>query len=354
MSSTTIATETQVVKDPTHFPDGRRLARVQYIEPETGADPWDCDYFAVPKAKEVIHAIQPLTDLRPLIFLPTNPYNLSNYAFTGLKHQSRLNFAAGDGYNTELAEKTLIPEIKEILKEATSANTVHVLGLGMRLKDSDPDAIPYSECNPIARPERCGIPLKVKEMDMTKPYLGGYQAADKVGPARSVHIDYSPDGARQIIRNVRGDVVESAKDIIEAEDAAVAAGKDVAFYDGRRYGMFSVWRPLKKVERDPVAICDPNTIDMEKDLAEHINKQPSDKEDYLAGLSMLRGGNADSQKWYWISEQDTDEVLVIQFYDSYAIRERRPWGAPHGGVQLVGKEDGETRHSVEARCIAIW
>jgi hypothetical protein len=89
---------------------------------------------------------------------------------------------------------------------------------------------------------------------------------------------------------------------------------------------------LKKVERDPLAICDQNTIDMEKDLAEHITKQPSDIEDHFPGLSMLRGNNAKSQKWYWISEQDTDEVLVIQFYDSYAIREGRPWAAPHGGV----------------------
>ena len=353
--TTNITIEKHLSNQPTHSSDGRRLARIQYIEPETDTDPWDCKYFAISKAKEVIHAVQPLTDLRSQVFTPLNPYKLSTHAFTALKHRSALNFAAGDGYNKDVAETILIPEIKELLKNVTGAKEVFVLGLGMRLKEADPDTVPIRERDPNAEPERCGIDLPISEMDMTKPYLGGYDTQNKIGPARSVHIDYSPDGARQILRNVRGDVISEAQDIIEAEDAAVAAGKDISFYEGRRYGMFSVWRPLRKVQRDPVAVCDPKSIDAEKDLAEHVNKQPSDtKGDYLAGLSMLRGDRAGTQQWYWISEQDTDEVLILQFFDSYATREGRPWGAPHGGVELVGGESGEQRHSVEARCVAIW
>ncbi|KAF8854989.1 hypothetical protein BDZ45DRAFT_676606 [Acephala macrosclerotiorum] len=354
MFATAAPTTTKIAEDPTHSSDGRQLARMQYIEPETSVDPWDCHYFAIPKARGVIHAIQPLIDLRPEIFTPSNPYSLATHAFTAVKHQSKLDIAVGEGYDREKAFGVLIPEIQEILKSVTGAKTVHVLGLGMRLKEADPDTIPLGERDPNAAPERCGFDLNVKDMDMTKPYMAGYTGKDQVGPARSIHIDYSPDGARQILCNVRGDVVESAKDIIEAEDTAVAAGKDIAQYEGGRYGMFSVWRPLRKVTRDPVAICDPNSIDFHRDLAEHINKQPSDKGDYLAGLSMLRGDRADTQKWYWISEQDVDEVLILQFYDSYAIREGRPWGAPHGGVTLVGKEEGELRNSVEARCVAVW
>lgn len=167
MPSTTITTETQVVKDSSHFPDSQQLARIQYVEPETSVDPWDCGYFAVPKAKEVIHTIQPLTDLRPSIFLPSNPYKLSTHAFTGIKHQSKLNFAAGDGYDSELTQTVLIPEIKEILKEVTGAETVHVLGLATRLKESDPDTVPLSERDPKDKPERCGIPLEtIQDMDM--------------------------------------------------------------------------------------------------------------------------------------------------------------------------------------------
>jgi hypothetical protein len=109
---------------------------------------------------------------------------------------------------------------------------------------------------------------------------------------------YSPNGSRQIIQSVRSDVIKSAANIIKAEDAAVAAGKDVTFYEAQQYRKFSIWRPLKKVERNPLAIYNPNTIDMEKNLAEHINKQPSNIKDHFPGLSMLRGNNTKSQKWY--------------------------------------------------------
>lgn len=344
-----------IAEDVTRSPDGRPLARIQYIEPESSVDPWKCNYFGIPIAKEVIHFNQPLTDLRPSIFTPSNPYTLSTHAFTAIKHTSALDIAGGEAYDREKAYDVLIPEIKEILKSVTGAKTVHVLGLGMRLKEADPDTKPLRERDPNAEPERCGIDLPVNSMDMTVPYMGGYGCGDKIGPARSVHIDYSPDGARQILRHVRADVIANTKDIVEAEDAAVAAEKDIALYAGRRYAMFSVWRALKKVDRDPVAICDPNTIDFQRDLVEHVNKQPSDShEDYLAGLSMLKGDRAESQNWLWISEQDVDEVFVLQFYDSYAVREGRPWGAPHGGVTLLGKEEGDPRHSVEARCIAVW
>ena len=36
---------------------------------------------------------------------------------------------------------------------------------------------------------------------------------------------------------------------------------------------------------------------------------------------MLKGDHAESQKWYWISEMDVDEVFVFQFFDSWAGRE---------------------------------
>jgi GA4 desaturase len=166
-----------------------------------------------------------------------------------------------------------------------------------------------------------------------------------------VHIDSSPDGARQTLRNKRKDIVEEARDIVEAEDEALAAGQP---YDGRRYAMYSVWRPLKTVKRDPIIMCDPNSIDVKRDLVESRNKSPGVKGDYLSGVSMLQLGNAEKQKWYWIREQEPDEVLFLQFYDSYAEQEGLPIGVPHGSPELIGVEEQEVRESVEARVIAFW
>jgi hypothetical protein len=58
---------------------------------------------------------------------------------------------------------------------------------------------------------------------MKKPMMSGlgYQSLE---PLRPVHIDYSPESARVILRNSNPDVWEAAKDIIKAEDEAAASG----------------------------------------------------------------------------------------------------------------------------------
>ena len=63
------------------------------------------------------------------------------------------------------------------------------------------------------------------------------------------------------IRNVvaqcgRHDIRFEAEDILAAEDQIPEDGR----YEGRRYAVYSVWRPLKPVARDPLAMCDPSSI----------------------------------------------------------------------------------------------
>jgi hypothetical protein len=116
---------------------------------------------------------------------------------------------------------------------------------------------------PPAKPERCGIPFDLTKFDFTKPYVGGVKPEQKIGPARALHIDFSPKGAAKMLRYVRADIEEAASDIVEAEDAGQEA---------RRYTLFSVWRTLKTVEKDPIAVCDPGTVVRDRDLIEHFYK----------------------------------------------------------------------------------
>ncbi len=44
----------------------------------------------------------------------------------------------------------------------------------------------------------------------------------------------------------------------------------------------------------------------------------------------------------------------MQFYDSWAEREGRPLGSPHGSPELLGIGSGEHRESVETRVVAFW
>lgn len=172
----------------------------------------------------------------------------------------------------------------------------------------------------------------------------------KTGPARYAHLDYTAAGLKSEVRNCRFDISTEAEDIIAAEDSAVADGKT---YEGRRYAAYSVWRPLKPVTRDPLAMCDRNSLD-NKDLFECTTKRPGIKGPYLSDMYLVSGAHAQQQRWYWLKDQKPDEVLVVQFFDSHASQEGRPVGAPHGSPELLGIENDDWRESFEVRCIAFW
>jgi hypothetical protein len=73
-----------------------------------------------------------------------------------------------------------------------------------------------------------------------------------------------------------------------------------------------------------------------------------DTDAYLAHWS-------EGQKWYFISEQDPEEVLVIGLFDSERDKDTvAAGGTLHSSVDLPGTEAEEARESVELRCLAIW
>lgn len=60
--------------------------------------------------------------------------------------------------------------------------------------------------------------------------------------------------------------------------------------------------------------------------------------------------------WHWIPNQEPDEVLIIQLFDSEAERNGLGvvGGAMHSSVHIEGTEMEEARESVEVRCPVIW
>jgi hypothetical protein len=76
--------------------------------------------------------------------------------------------------------------------------------------------------------------------------------------------------------------------------------------------------------------------------------------DFLTEVHMLQGKHAKAQKWHYIKEQEPDEVLFIQFFDSHAEKEGRPVGAPHGSPEMIFDEEvEELRESIECRVVAL-
>lgn len=296
-----MSTTTLTVTSPpqTSLSTDEQLAQITFIEPDTSCDPWDCDYVAIPRPLTLTHEELPLHDLRPEVFNPSGPYGLNKSGFTAVKHRSALHTApySRDSFLDEkLVTEVYIPETEELVKSVIGANELFIvcshrpsflipshgvsLGLaltyrpqisaGIRLHPSRPPLKTVADklANPPTEPEICGVKFDLATMDLSKPYVGGITENQKIGPARAVHIDYSPAGAGKVLRNLRHDITQAVGDIIEAEDG-MKEGDD---YEGRRYALYSIWRPLKTVKRDPIAVCDGRSIDPDADLIEHVYK----------------------------------------------------------------------------------
>ena len=67
------------------------------------------------------------------------------------------------------------------------------------------------------------------------------------------------------------------------------------------------------------------------------------------------GVDAGALKWYYVSRQTREEVLVVNFFDSAALGGGEEAEAPWHGSPDIGDECGEEgRESIEVRVIAFW
>ena len=74
--------------------------------------------------------------------------------------------------------------------------------------------------------------------------------------------------------------------------------------------LFSVWRPLKPIKSWPLAICDSRTV-RQSDLV------PSDLvRRRFVGETFYAKSNPE-HRWYYLSEQQPDEVTMLKIYDSH-------------------------------------
>lgn len=205
-------------------------------------------------------------------------------------------------------------------------------------------------------------------------------------------MDFTDQGARATIRRLSKDIYETAEEAIAFEDRICASqpfdsGTDEAnalIYErynqdselGPRYAAYSIWRPLRKVERDPITLgppgfagdAAPGQTDGEMVYWPYLNKMSGAQElggDYLREFAMLGVnkkeqasiGNSDNAgKWYYVSNQEPDEVLFIKQFDS-AARGSNAQHAPapwHGSPEIGNVHGDAPRESIELRIIAFW
>lgn len=135
----------------------------------------------------------------------------------------------------------------------------------------------------------------------------------------------------------------------------------------------NVWRPIRTVTRDALAVCDARSIPDSR-LREITNyfRNPAttaprgDKADKawanaytnkadIKSYEVMppeQPGTEERDKWYYASRMKPDEALLLKIFDS-SKRADVAKRCPHTSFQCE-QDSGPPRQSVEVRCLVFW
>ncbi|KID74326.1 Gibberellin cluster GA4 desaturase [Metarhizium brunneum] len=370
-------------------------------------DPWQRSYGAPPPVGDLVPRTSPLIDIRPLLSEPgyTAVGHLKSHGFGVVKHRSAslesCHTSKGE-MDEEAVASMYYPEIKELVAKTLGAKYVHVTHSVFRrgARAPEPFKMPTG-LKPLPADDGKhgdrGASTEKSKAKQGKPadYWTCRPRMSTSTPARVPHLDFTPLSARRTLRFHSQEIYKTAleRGMIAAEDTiclnhpfrpsdkesdALIAKQYNHTESGRlgpRYAAYSIWRPLKKVARDPLTFSPrketPASADGDTVHWRYENRVPGPPElggDWLKEFAMLgvkakepppgqspRHASAGSE-WYYVSAQETDEVLFVQLFDSASLGEdSQHAGAPwHASPEIGAAAGDEPRESIDVRVLVLW
>ena len=353
-------------------------------------DPSERPYLAAPRPSRTVEKSYPLINFRRefghgedgLDSRSKSADVLSKLGFTAARHRSALlspPYTRIDLDSIRRMDEIYYPEIETLVKELTGCRYVFITHSFLR----GPKPAEGLKAEQSQNREFKASNMSSDYLNLEKPLHN----TDPLPPTRLPHSDCTPLGGRRAIRYWRSDIHEAAVEagIIAAEDSicekhgvkatskdsdpAITAEYNVNGKCGPRYAAYSVWRPIKKVTRDPLAMAPRRSVAHCSDemyLWQYDIRNMGRYGDWNKELEMLRirhhvvgeaqDGVDETIDWYYLPDQETDEVLVFKLFDSAALDEsaEEAEGAPHGSPDLGDRGHGGPRESIEVRLFAIW
>lgn len=161
----------------------------------------------------------------------------------------------------------------------------------------------------------------------------------KVVPARFIHIDFSEKGAVQIFQ-----------DNFDQELGAKLSKT--------RWSIINVWRAIKPVSKDPLALCDAQSA-REEDLMPVTSRLPPKGSGQYATVSagdefeLYYKKYNEGERWYYADTMKPDEVWLIKCFDSlrHGISGRR---CPHSAFTDPSAQSAANRESIEVRSLVFF
>ena len=144
-------------------------------------------------------------------------------------------------------------------------------------------------------------------------------------PVSLVHCDYTAESGPVRVRQLLED---------EAEDLL-----------SRRVAFLNVWKPLNKVEENPLAMCDVKSSPPEDFFKLYLRYRERTGENYV----MRHNPN---HKWYYFPDMNNDKVILLKTYDS--DKDRAQFVGHSAFKDPTSKPDAPIRESIEIRTIAFF
>jgi len=229
---------------------------------------------------------QTVTDLRGTY----HEYNLDKNGFQIYNHASQEK----DFVDEDKIKSLYYAETEQLLKDATGATKVFIFDHTIRRQPKDARTDPNSTFNPLR------------------------------GPVQRVHIDQSYKAAEN---RVSHHLPEEAEKLLKG-----------------RYQIINVWRPIKPIYKDPLAVADAHSVP-DSDLIPVDLIYPDRR-----GETYTVRPNT-QHKWYYVYGQTPEEVTLIKCFDSK--KDGRARRVPHTAFVNPETEDREPRESIEVRALVF-
>ncbi|KAF2645884.1 hypothetical protein P280DRAFT_442836 [Massarina eburnea CBS 473.64] len=216
-------------------------------------------------------------------------YTLDGNGFQFYKHTSEEKAFIDD----DEIKRVYYPETEQLLKDATGASRIFIFDHTIRRQE----------------PETSTTPAINRQLR---------------GPVQRVHIDQSYSAA---LSRVPHHLPEEAEKLLKT-----------------RVQIINVWRPIKTVQRDPLAVAEASSVSDDSLVVTELI-YPNRRGETLAVK------HDPKHKWFYKSGLSPDEVLFIKCFDSKLDgRARR---VPHTAFPVPGTEDKEPRESIEVRALVF-
>jgi len=150
-------------------------------------------------------------------------------------------------------------------------------------------------------------------------------------PARGAHVDYDEATTRQFVI-----------DQLPPDEAEAAL-------EGRLV-MMNLWRPVRTVEKTPLAVCDASSVP-EADLfpSQIYGGLDDPNRKTMSGFNLAYNP---AHRWYYVPRMQPDEILAFKLYDSET--DRIQWTGHSAIDDPTSPPDAAPRQSIEIRTVSLF